>query len=216
MSTNKQAVQIEVQNTEITELKNKDEESKKRIATLEGIVADYEASEKQLKELVAELEAKAREHEMMRRKLHNTIQELKGNIRVFCRVRPLLGNEKMDSENANNPFVYPPNCDNKNIDVLQDGRESVVSGQKQAGKMLNFSFDRVFAPGSTQQEVFDEISQLVQSALDGYNTCIFTYGQTGSGKTFTMEGPGKGMAELGLVRRPFELCRSAMHSFLTS
>jgi predicted oxidoreductase len=35
---------------------------------------------------------------------------------------------------------------------------------------------------------FDKLQYLVQSAVDGYNVCIFAYGQTGSGKTFTIYG----------------------------
>ena len=65
-----------------------------------------------------------------------------------------------------------------------------------------FPFDRVFSPGSRQDEVFEDVSTLVHSALDDDPVCIFAYGQTGSGKTFTMEGgqrPGGDTQMEGLI-----------------
>ncbi len=49
-----------------------------------------------------------------------------------------------------------------------------------------FAFDRVFGPSSDNGQIFDEVSQLIQSALDGFNCCIFSYGQTGTGKSYLM------------------------------
>lgn len=33
--------------------------------------------------------------------------------------------------------------------------------------------------------------KLIESALYGFNTCLFCYGQTGSGKTHTIQGEEK-------------------------
>uniref|UniRef100_A0A674BSY6 Kinesin-like protein n=1 Tax=Salmo trutta TaxID=8032 RepID=A0A674BSY6_SALTR len=118
--------------------------------------------------------------EMERRGLHNTIQELKGNIRVFCRVRPLQAGGQID-------HIQLPAHDNKAL-TLAKTEESHIGRSGDTQKSYNFSFDRVFGPSIPQKDVFEEISLLVQSALDGYNVCCFAYGQTGSGKTYTMEG----------------------------
>ena len=55
--------------------------------------------------------------------------------------------------------------------------------------------------------MFADTKHLIQSAIDGYNVCIFAYGQTGSGKTFTIYGndadPGltpRGVSELFKAR----------------
>ena len=139
----------------------------------------------------AEANEKLRKEETLRRKLHNQVQELKGNIRVFCRVRPTLGS---DSAQEVARISFPDTeADSKEVEVLGPDEKSSLGNI--TNKRNSFSFDRVFRPSSANAEIFDEISQLVQSALDGYNVCIFCYGQTGSGKTYTMS------AEDGMIPR---------------
>lgn len=141
------------------------------------------------------LHEKLRKEETIRRQLHNTIQELKGNIRVYCRIRPTLSTEK----SVATPFAYPDE-DDKEL-VIPQRTESAMGTIED--KSHNFAFDHVFKPNNTQEDVFVEISQLIQSALDGYSACIFAYGQSGAGKTYTMEGrdgPDAGVIPRTLVQ----------------
>uniref|UniRef100_A0A672I2U6 Kinesin-like protein n=1 Tax=Salarias fasciatus TaxID=181472 RepID=A0A672I2U6_SALFA len=152
------------------------------LARLQATLRDTEEQVRSLTDTVAQQSEELHAGEMERRRLHNTIQELKGNIRVFCRVRPLQGG-------GLSKHIQLAASNNKMITLAKTEEVSARrSKTAETHKSYNFSFDRVFGPGASQQEVFDEISLLVQSALDGYNVCCFAYGQTGSGKTFTMEG----------------------------
>nr|XP_023876567.1 kinesin-like protein KIN-14C isoform X2 [Quercus suber]POF23374.1 kinesin-like protein kin-14c [Quercus suber] len=146
----------------------------------------------ELQERLADAEFQLIEGEKLRKKLHNTILELKGNIRVFCRVRPLLPEDGVGTEAT--VIAYPTSTE-----TLGRGIDLVQSGQK-----YPFTFDKVFSHEASQQDVFVEISQLVQSALDGYKVCIFAYGQTGSGKTYTMMGRPETSAQKGLIPRSLE------------
>lgn len=51
-----------------------------------------------------------------------------------------------------------------------------------------FSYDTIFSPDSTQEMVYERVSQHVRATIQGYNATIFALGCTGSGKTFTMTG----------------------------
>jgi kinesin family protein C1 len=152
--------------------------------------------------LIENLKEQSRVEELKRRELHNIIQEIKGNIRVYIRIRPSL-----KAEEANDIRVYERviGSDDRGLQVT-GGEEESATGKGSITKKWNFEFDRVFFPDNSQETIFKEISQLVQSALDGYKVCIFAYGQTGSGKTFTMEGPPAPCSETdrGMIPRSVE------------
>ncbi|CAK7218766.1 kinesin-like nuclear fusion protein [Sporothrix curviconia] len=140
-----------------------------------------EAQMQQAMKVAEEARQKLVKEETERRILFNKYQELKGNIRVMCRVRPTLEN----AESVDATIVFPDEATSSSqIDIT--GPEEKSSLGVTSRKTIPFEFDRVFGPRVENEEVFGEISQLVQSALDGFNVCIFCYGQTGSGKTYTM------------------------------
>ncbi|CAI2342334.1 unnamed protein product [Caenorhabditis sp. 36 PRJEB53466] len=110
-----------------------------------------------------------------RKQLHNQLVELNGNIRVFYRIRPQLSSES----DGQKPVIVIDELDNGVVHV------SNTSGTKKTSA----GADKVIPTGFSQEQIFDEVSPIITSCIDGYNVCIFAYGHTGSGKTYTMEGP---------------------------
>ncbi|CCF56955.1 hypothetical protein KAFR_0B06590 [Kazachstania africana CBS 2517] len=119
--------------------------------------------------------------ETVRRQLHNKLQELRGNIRVYCRLRPPL--KSIEDPNTSHIKVY-------SLDNDHGTQTMEITKNNNTNK---YKFDKIFDQFESNSEIFKEVGQLVQSALDGYNVCIFAYGQTGSGKTFTMLNPSDGI-----------------------
>ncbi|KAM4064513.1 kinesin motor domain-containing protein [Hirsutella rhossiliensis] len=180
--------------TSIAELSASNTTLEAKINSLKSHVEFLESDNKAQSDSFASMEARLQEalriadearqklikEETERRVLFNKYQELKGNIRVMCRVRPALDG----SEGEEARMSFPD--DKTSAEILLAGPEERSSLGMVTRKNYPFEFDRVFAPGTQNEEIFGEISQLIQSALDGYNVCIFCYGQTGSGKTYTM------------------------------
>jgi len=121
---------------------------------------------------ILELEALYKEEQILRKRYFNMMEDMKGKIRVYARWRPL--SEKEHRENQRN--------------VLSSPDEFTLEHPWKEEKPKQHQFDHVFDQFATQEQIFNDTKYLVQSAIDGYNVCIFAYGQTGSGKTFTIYG----------------------------
>lgn len=110
-----------------------------------------------------------------RKQLHNQLVELNGNIRVFYRIRPQLASETDNQK----PVVVIDEMDNGVVHV------SNTTGTRKTSA----GADKVIPTDFSQDQIFNEVSPIITSCIDGYNVCIFAYGHTGSGKTYTMDGP---------------------------
>lgn len=143
--------------------------------------------------VVKDLQDKLLKSETIRKQLLNKVHELKGNIRVFVRCRPFLPNDGVTdlADTSASPLL----CCEETNDI------NISSMLAKAGTSQMFHFDQVFGQKSSQNQIFDSVSDLIQSALDGYRVCIFCYGQTGSGKTHTMSGSPASVDSWGIIPR---------------
>lgn len=196
-------------------LKNKTDKLKDVTGKYEKIIKDHNNVLVEVKHLRTDNEQLKEENEFLkleneeckeqifranteRKDLHNIVMDLRGNIRVFCRVRPPL---ECEEDRQMSKILYTDECSLE-----------ISSMDFSSNKMIkhDFSFDQVFHPRSRQEDIFEMVSPLIQSALDGYNVCIFAYGQTGSGKTYTMDGVQN---NLGIIPRTVDLLFDSVKNY---
>jgi len=114
-------------------------------------------------------------------------------IKVAVRIRPMNSQEKAYGETQ---VVLPTS--EKTLNLINPIR----------GDSKPYTFDRVFhkrKPEGEQETIMQELgTDLVNSCMQGYNSCLFAYGQTGSGKTHTVLGNENPPENRGLLPRIVE------------
>ncbi|XP_040455068.1 kinesin-like protein KIF25 isoform X1 [Falco naumanni] len=140
-----------------------------------------------LEQSLQEVTERYEKEKQKRRALHNSLVELRGNIRVHCRIRPLLPFDTTGhsiSQDRQRTF-------SEKVAHAADDETVLVKCSRPGHTSINktFQFERVYNASESQDIVFADVAPLLTSLLDGYNVCIMAYGQTGSGKTYTMLGP---------------------------
>lgn len=99
------------------------------------------------------------------------------SFRVFARFKELRGGNTSDRADAGLTAHFP------------DERTVETSYLRRTDQNFSFSLDRVFPPGSSNSEVYEQCAQaVVQHACSGQNSIVFAYGHAGSGKEATMFG----------------------------
>lgn len=111
------------------------------------------------------------------------------SVKVAVRVRPFNQREK---DMAAKLIVQMEGKKTRLLTVKSSKEQNEGSREKYKDFTFDhsyWSFDGGDKHYASQEQVFSDLGlDVIDSAFEGYNACVFAYGQTGSGKTFTMMG----------------------------
>ena len=115
------------------------------------------------------------------------------NVKVIARFRPMNELEKTSG--------------NEQV-VVFTSQTSLQFNSSREKNIYRFSFDRIFPPSSTQEDIYSfGVKEIIDSVLNGYNGTVLAYGQTSSGKTYTA---------MHTQRRPSMLSKKTWTNFARS
>uniref|UniRef100_UPI00398E5E76 kinesin-like protein KIF16B isoform X2 n=1 Tax=Pristiophorus japonicus TaxID=55135 RepID=UPI00398E5E76 len=122
------------------------------------------------------------------------------SVKVAVRLRPMNLREKdLDAK-----YIIHMEGNKTTITNLKIPEGS--SGDSGRERLKTFTYDHSYCSADcrspkfvSQERVFKDLgTDVLKSAFEGYNACIFAYGQTGSGKSYTMMGDPE---DVGLIPR---------------
>ncbi|CAG8557056.1 19788_t:CDS:2 [Cetraspora pellucida] len=126
------------------------------------------------------------------------------SVQVALRIKPFINDDANCLSTRFQRQVITTNSATPNSIIVQGEKKQI------------FSYDYVFGPESTQEEVYtNAIVKLVENFLDGYNVTILAYGQTSSGKTHTMgtaDNSSISSDSKGIIPRAMETLFANMNS----
>ncbi|KAL8275154.1 hypothetical protein Esti_000904 [Eimeria stiedai] len=128
------------------------------------------------------------------------------SVKVAVRVRPFNDREK----NMNAQLCISMEGKSTTIDSFEDPKSVKKTFSFDYSYWSHDGFENdetgysrpLSAKYADQQRLYNEIGKdVLNSAYDGYNACLFAYGQTGAGKSYSMVGYG---ANKGIIVRACE------------
>ncbi|XP_055581871.1 kinesin-like protein KIF16B isoform X2 [Falco cherrug] len=122
------------------------------------------------------------------------------SVKVAVRVRPMNRREK----DRNAKFIISMEKNKTTITNLKVPEGGTGDTGRERTKTFTYDFSYFSADSKSpsfvcQEMVFKNLgTDVLKSAFEGYNACVFAYGQTGSGKSYTMMGNA---GDAGLIPR---------------